>query len=948
MRLFRIPLILISLIGFLFAGLTGKIAGRVTDANGEPLIGCNVIVVGTSQGASTDANGEYFIINLDPGSYDLDFSMIGYAKHSIAGVAVNADVTTRVNAALQTEALQMSGVQVTAERPAIENTLTSSKHIIAGNLATDLAVSTINDIVKTLPGVTEEGGDIHLRGGRTGEEMYLVDGASVINPIMGGNAIPVNPSMIKELQVITGTFNAEYGQAMSGLFNQILKDADDGVHATVSYRTSLGQPYFKGIIGSKDANKVGFDGWDVYGEVDKSVFKNVGGENPVAASQGSDFKTTSFGGNKSITDISAGFGADKMGIFITTRMYNDPGRLPGLAEDFQSIQGKFTYQAMGNLKLGLEFMNHTKNSFYDPTYDGMKVQGAAGEQMIWDWKYALGQYPRTQESTTQFGLTANYVVSPNTNITVRVDNLSKNQTDGAKTSDGKFIDFVNVKTVTPSGGQYSGADGPNHTKVLSDTQHSNAWFGLSNVYGHYFDAKQSHMTFGVFGTSQMNSRHLLKTGFEFRNYSIDRQGSDTWFGRTVGYSDEKPRIQSQNIQGATPTEIVAFVQDQMEFNDMIVNVGFRFDGFNAGTDKGVWDIDKDGKKMWENTNINPFDPTQRRATEMKSKLSPRLGISFPVGDQMAFRYAYGTFFQRPTFYDLLENYMVQMDGGTESGYFVYIGNPNLDPMETNIYEMGLQYSLSPSLKLDVAGYYKDISNLVAAQEVTNLAYVDEGKGYDNPSGWSTDDPYQATHYIYKTSDHFGNVKGVEMSLSKSGASGLTGRASYTYSIAKGTASDKMNAGAGNISQSEARRKGIMTMTTLDWHRPHVINGYVDYHTSMRGMINRIGGNFTFNAQSGLPLSARAGAAGAALKERAPMTVDVNARIDATLNLGTVKPTVFFLIENVLNRTNVVAIADPASYFDKSSAYYNVAGGPRNNLLAYGAPMTFHFGVSINY
>ena len=58
MRLFRIPLILISLIGFLFAGLTGKIAGRVTDANGEPLIGCNVIVVGSSQGASTDANGE--------------------------------------------------------------------------------------------------------------------------------------------------------------------------------------------------------------------------------------------------------------------------------------------------------------------------------------------------------------------------------------------------------------------------------------------------------------------------------------------------------------------------------------------------------------------------------------------------------------------------------------------------------------------------------------------------------------------------------------------------------------------------------------------------------------------------------------------------------------------------------------------------------------------------
>jgi hypothetical protein len=158
----------------------------------------------------------------------------------------------------------------------------------------------------------------------------------------------------------------------------------------------------------------------------------------------------------------------------------------------------------------------------------------------------------------------------------------------------------------------------------------------------------------------------------------------------------------------------------------------------------------------------------------------------------------------------------------------------------------------------------------------------------------------------------------------------------------------MNQPAANITQARGRRGGIMTMTTLDWHRPHVINGYMDYHTSMRGMIHRIGGNFTFNAQSGLPLSSRAGAAGAALKERAPMTIDVNARIDATLNLGTVKPTVFFLIENILNRTNVVAIADPASYFDTASSYYNVAGGPRNNLLAYGIPMTFHFGVTINY
>jgi len=136
MRILKPITILCVLAGMLFAGQTGKISGRVTDSqSGEALAGCNVLVQGTSMGAATDANGEYFIINLSPGSYYLAFSMIGYASYTAEFVQVNIDVTTPVNAALTTEALQMAGVSVTAERPAIENTLTSSKHIVSGDLA---------------------------------------------------------------------------------------------------------------------------------------------------------------------------------------------------------------------------------------------------------------------------------------------------------------------------------------------------------------------------------------------------------------------------------------------------------------------------------------------------------------------------------------------------------------------------------------------------------------------------------------------------------------------------------------------------------------------------------------------------------------------------------------------------------------------------------------------
>ena len=200
MRILKPIAILCIMAGMLSAGQTGKVSGRVTDSQtGEALAGCNVLVKGTSMGAATDANGEYFIINLSPGSYDLEFSMIGYAAYTASGVGVNIDVTTPVNAALTTEALQMAGVSVSAERPAIENTLTSSKQIVSGDIMGSMPITDVTDVVRTLPGVTEQGGNLHLRGGRSGEEMYLVDGASVTNAVMGGEAIPVNPGMILSL-----------------------------------------------------------------------------------------------------------------------------------------------------------------------------------------------------------------------------------------------------------------------------------------------------------------------------------------------------------------------------------------------------------------------------------------------------------------------------------------------------------------------------------------------------------------------------------------------------------------------------------------------------------------------------------------------------------------------------------------------------------------------------
>jgi len=936
MRLLQYVIAITLSMVLLTAGQTGKIAGRVTDSgSGEPLVGCNVLISGTSSGAATDANGEYFIINLDPGSYDVEFSMIGYASYTSEGVSVNIDVTTPVDAALTTEAVELAGVSVTAEKPPIENTLTSSKQIVSGDMMAGMAITDVNDVVKTLPGVTEFGGELHIRGGRSGEEMYLVDGASVTNAVFGGNVIPVNPSMVGELQLITGTFNAEYGQAMSGLFNTVLRVPTPGFHASLGFRTSLHQDHFT-------ADKGDFQGKNVYAEAEiLSVVDATG--NYTTAVEGTDYTKGGYGERKTMMDFSAGFGADPFGAYFSLRTLDDPGRLPGIAEDLMSMQAKVNYQLGGNLKLSAETMIISRNSFYDPTYDAERMDAGMD---VWQWVMALDQYPRTEENTTQFGITANYVMSSSTNINVRLDMMKSTQEDGAKSSDGKFVDFVNNKQVTANS-MYNGAEGPNHTKVMEHGAAANAWYSLENVYGHYFKLDKTVTTIGVHATNQYNNRHLLKAGFDYRMLDIDRSGHDVWYGRTLGFSEDNPRLQHNSFGDATPTEIAAYVQDLMEFNDMILNFGLRFDGFNAGSDKGYWATDTDD--MAADLTLNPFDPSKRKATEMKTQISPRLGVSFPLGDDMAFRYSYGSFFERPFYYRLLNNHMAQMDGGTESGFFIYLGNANLDPKKTSKYEMGLQYSVSDNLKLDVAGYYKDISNLAASQEVYAVPYQDDGTGHDNEAGWGTDDTFEAAHYSFMVSDHYGNIRGLEMSLSQAGQSGLTGRASYTYSIARGTASEARNAGNGSLTQETGNvAADIMTMTTLNWHRPHMLNGFVDYHINVGGMVERAGLNMTFNIQSGLPVSARSGVGSTNLSERAPATTDVNLKLDATLALGSVNPTVYLLVENALNIQNVVYIADPGSYFDSQSDYHNVAAGPANNLLAYGRPMTLNIGVQLDF
>jgi len=246
-------LILIILFGFnlsTLAGTTGKISGIVRDAEtNDPLPGCNIIIEGTTLGAASNINGEFFILNIPPGIYTVRASMVGYKAYRIENVRILIDLTTSLEFNMEVQVLNIEEeIIVTANRPLIQKDLTSKQAIISSDEILSMPVNSIYDILTTKAGFTTDSeGQLHVRGGRTGEIGYLIDGVKVDDPLYGSFSNTLNKDAINEMEVISGTFNAEYGDAMSSIVNLVTKDGGSTLHGKIEYTSPMinNSPYRK-------------------------------------------------------------------------------------------------------------------------------------------------------------------------------------------------------------------------------------------------------------------------------------------------------------------------------------------------------------------------------------------------------------------------------------------------------------------------------------------------------------------------------------------------------------------------------------------------------------------------------------------------------------------------------------------------------------------------------
>ena len=230
-------------------GTTGKVVGQVIDPQSrEPLPGAQVRIDGTAFGVLTDNEGQYFLLSVPPGIYSVTTSLIGHRTVTKQDVEAIVDGTTRIDFELETAVIEMPAMTVTAERPLLRKDVTSSIKVVSEKKIGTMPVNRLDEILKIQPGfVVDASNELHVRGGRTGEIAYYIDGIPVENSLYGGLNSLLNDDIINQLLILSGTFSAEYGDALSGVVNVVTKEGEDAFHGHVEYKSPMmnDSPYRK-------------------------------------------------------------------------------------------------------------------------------------------------------------------------------------------------------------------------------------------------------------------------------------------------------------------------------------------------------------------------------------------------------------------------------------------------------------------------------------------------------------------------------------------------------------------------------------------------------------------------------------------------------------------------------------------------------------------------------
>lgn len=812
-------IIIISLTNLL-AQTTGKISGLVNDDNGEPLVGVNVLIEGQLMGAATDVDGYYAILNVRSGVYALHFEFIGYQTQIIREVSVSADKTININTNLKTATLESTeAVVVIAEKPLVEFNETSSISTMSSKDIAKLPVQSLDELVNLQAGVV----DGHFRGGRIGEVQYQVDGVSVNNPYNNSSTLQLDRSVIEEVQVISGTFDAKYGQAMSGVVNAVLKSGSNNFEWSGELLTG---DYITGDDGRYPNNQ------------DYSPFGIQNYQLSLSGPSGLP-NTTFFVSSRFFQNDGFLFGEKKYTPFDTSAIATGNGDRVPMSDNFEyngqfklsnkSLAGiSISYQALGSYGEG-----HTYNHTFRLNPDGIKTQTSKSLVHGVDWVHQL-----SEKMFYKLSLRQNYFYYSD----FKYANLYDPRYLQAKGSKG----FANLE----DGALIHGVD------LGRFKQETNA--GIVK-----FDY-----------TWQAHKMHLLESGLELQVSKI-LFGNPGYLRETTmnGIQQLLPFETFENDLGLEtyyPYQGAFYIQDRIEWDDLVVRAGFRIDYFDARATIPS-DLQNPANSISGAPESRPQD------TSEKTRISPRLGVSFPLSESASLYFSYGHFVQMPGLSLLYNNANYNVLDELQAGGISYgvLGNPDLKPEFTTQYEFGLKQALNAFLGYEFTVFYKDIRDLLGVEFVST---------------------YSAADYAHFTNIDFGSVYGFTLSLEQRPIGPISTSLDYTMQVSRGNSSnpdETANRAAGGL---DSRPRDI----AFNWDQLHTINAMAVLSVADNYSISailKIGSGQPYTPQLGRLGLSGAQETNSGRKENFAL---LDLRAEKHFTLAIVKVSVFMRVFNVFN------------------------------------------------
>jgi len=765
-KLFAVPWIaflLLITVPAMFAGNTGKIAGTVVDKEtGRPLFGANIVVEGTDLGAASEEDGSFYILQVPPGTYTVNVTYLGYSDLAMEKVRVMADLTTRIEIEMQRSSIEGQTVTVVAERKMVQKDITSTRQVTSREEVEGIpGFESTEDIFRLYGGTVVEHApqrldlargqqlqvrdeslkNVHIRGGRGGEILYMVDGTPVTHPIYGGRSVlELNTVDISQVELLTGAFSAEYGQAQSGVINITTRSGGSTLESGFEYKTDkvgfLGEnrmtDYFSYYLGGPEP---------ITSRLLPFLGVNIPGETHFFFSTNGNITNTAYNNQRSRDDVNI------LGWELKQRQDN-VGNL-NLKLDWKTSSNKMSLAYHGSWR---EWSNF--DWLWTEIPDHMAEYGRDNHN------FNL-KYTRTLSKNTYYNLNFGYL---NVQYDASLNGISPDQywrfyPDSAALAEDTGYDYTNWRE------QFGNQEPYYYNSWVEPPQPDPlTGFFTGQGYQNYWRNDDTH-TYTLRGdlASQVHPAHFIKTGFQVQYHDIryidiqDGGVALSPYGRHLyGNASAYPKPpgpypefgQNRWVFNAYPTMGSFYFQDKFEREFIILNAGVRMDWFTPGESV----FREDWKQQWENaTGLSPD------WSRLKYKISPRFGISFPIGEETVIFFSYGHFNQLP------ELQFYYRDPYTGS----FTGNPHLDYEQTILYEFGFTHQVARNWAIDIKSYTKDISQQVGTTALrSNLGLpVDL---YDNRG--------------------YARARGLEFKVNKRYANLTSGRVTYTIQWANGYSS----------------------------------------------------------------------------------------------------------------------------------------------------------------